>query len=97
MKVQGNKIPAAGSPYVKPPVVSVVLGPGDTKVVTFNRLCEFFNDDIIAEIADGRLPLSISGKITYKDVFGESHFVECGAQFKANLLAFVADETKIDQ
>lgn len=100
MKVAGNTVPVpkTKNPYVRPPLVSIVLGPGEGgKNVTFNRFCEMFSDDVIDKVADGNLPLSVSGKITYRDVFGGRYTVECGAQFKPNLMAFVANETRITQ
>jgi len=94
MQVQGNKIPIGGGrPYVKPPLVPIVLGAGDDKNVTFNKLCDFFNDETIDRVADGRSLLSISGQIQYTDVFGVSYTVTCGGKFEAKLQTIVAYET----
>jgi hypothetical protein len=34
-------------------------------------------------------------KTTYVDVFGQRHVVECGARFDGDLIAIVAEETKV--
>jgi hypothetical protein len=97
MKVDGNKVTVPKSPYAKPPLVPIAIGAGESgKNVTFNRLCEMFSDEVIEKIANGEAPLTVSGKITYQDVFGESHTVVCGGRYVAKLLTFVADETKTD-
>jgi hypothetical protein len=65
--------------------------------VTFNRLCELFDDGTIDKIAAGSTLLGISGEIKYTDVFGASYMVTCGGKYSPNLQAMVADETKIKE
>jgi len=95
MTVSGNRNPVRNSPYIEPPKVTIVMGSGDEKNVAFNKLGDVFSSEIITKIADGSSELRIIGRITYKDVFGESHSVECGGRYSALLGTIVADETKI--
>jgi hypothetical protein len=97
ISASGFKKLIAGSTYQKPPRVSIILGAGDSKTVTFDRLCVLFDGETIEKIADGRSVLSMSGKIKYTDVFGASYVVSCGGKYSASLQTIVADETKIEE
>lgn len=79
-----------GSPNLAP----IVLGGGETQKFTFRTLGEITTGEVIDQIAKGKAPLRIFGKITYKDVFGSPHATECGATFNPLTWGFNAEETR---
>lgn len=80
-----------------PPTAPIVYGAGDAKNVTFNRLCEMYDDKIIDKIADGSFSVHLFGAIKFRDVFGTRHTVRCGATWTSTLYTFVADITEIEE
>lgn len=87
----------ATNPVLKPPITPIVYGAGDKKNVTFNRLCECYDDKTIDKIIDGSFSVHLFGTIKYRDVFGANHTVRCGATWTSTLYTFVADVTEIEE
>ena len=88
------KIPGVLNASIPP--ATVVLGSGDNKPVIFQRLGEMVKPRVIEEVANGKTPLSFAGTITFSDVFGKSHTIECHGDYNHQTRSFNARESPSD-
>ena len=53
-----------------------VLGPGETQSLRFGQFRDWLNDETFEAIVEGRTALTFKSKVSYDDIFGESHVTE---------------------
>jgi len=53
-----------------------VLGPGETKSLRFGQFRDWLNEETFKAIVEGRAALTFKSKVSYDDIFGESHVSE---------------------
>jgi hypothetical protein len=77
-----------GQPETAPLETPVTIGPGGTQRVTFQTFNEILGSGTYQQIVTGGLSLSFSGKVTYNDIFGGSHVLECDGFFEPHTGTF---------
>ncbi len=64
-----------------PPIEPVVLGADAHQTVRFPQFREWMTEKTFTGISKGEIPLTFQSRVTYEDIFGDSHIAENGGTY----------------
>jgi hypothetical protein len=72
----------------------IAMASGDSQTVTFGNFMSCMTRETFIAISRGKERLEFIGKVTYEDVFGDSHICECGGYFEYRTRSFVCTKNE---
>jgi len=74
-------ISVSGTHSLPPPIEPVILGADAQQTVRFPQFREWLTEETFTGISSGEIPLTFQSKVTYQDIFGDSHSSENSGTF----------------